>query len=154
MEELSSNLIRSFCKGIFLFISVGIVPEDWTSNRGKMDTDLVHPSRFESTLDETVFPVNSRFKNLIMRDGGLSIFVIHDDFILPFCVFEPSELPSDDPACFRRSSETNRQIYFLYFIRLECSEHHVKGGFGLGDHDNSGSVLVDAMDERRLEGER
>lgn len=59
MEELSSHIIRTFCKGILLSVPVDIVSKHWASYRGKMDADLVHTSRFESAFDEAVLPMYS-----------------------------------------------------------------------------------------------
>lgn len=81
MEELAGDSVGALGEGIFASVSVGIISEDGTSDRGEMDTDLVHPPRFEDTFDETIFLMNAGLENLIMCDGRLPTCLIDNDLV-------------------------------------------------------------------------
>lgn len=136
MKELSPNVVGTFCKGIFLFIPVSIIPENGAPDGGKVHTDLVHTSCFKGTLYETILRVDPSLQYLIMGDSSLSTFIIYDDFILSLGMLESSEFSSDDSTSFWRNSEANSQIYLFYFVGLQSFEHDIKRWFRFGNHDN------------------
>lgn len=101
MEELASDSVGALGEGIFASISVGIVSENRTSDGCEMDTNLMHTTRFEDTLDETIFPMDTGLENLIMCDGGLPAYFINNNLIGVFGMFQASELLADGPGYLR-----------------------------------------------------
>ncbi len=54
MEKLTSNMILPFYKRIYRYIPIRLITNNWVSNMGQMNTNLVGSTRFYLTLNERI----------------------------------------------------------------------------------------------------
>lgn len=152
VEHLAVDPVFAFGERIFSNFAIGLVAQYRSVERGEMYAYLVRSPRFYPAREEGVFSGDFRFERFVVGDGRLSCLVDADlGFVLG--VFHPEQLFPDRTARILRSPNGDRGVRLVHLVVLEGREEFVQGAFRLGDEDDSGGVSVDAVDERRPEGE-
>lgn len=153
MKQLPPDSVSSRCVDVRFFASVGLVSDNRTSDACEMNPYLMHPAGLQYALDHAQAVIGSGWNEPIMRDGPLSTDLIDPDLILFLRSFQPEDFRGYCPLGMRRGGSGDCKISFPDRPFLKLGKQRIESFLRLCDDHDSGGVLVDPVDERRLESE-
>jgi hypothetical protein len=77
MEHLASDTLMTSHIGVDLFISVCLIPEDWTADIGEVDSDLMRTTCLDTALEERKVDSRCKIENSRLISLNFGFYILN-----------------------------------------------------------------------------